>query len=186
MAEHDEGRRESPAEELFRQAEQLRGLLEELEKRRAEAESEGLNFIAPTEEQLLKRIRGDHSPSITWQTIPSAAAPGGTAPYNLGIFNPDPINWAWLFVHMFIGPAHLASQMDEAVSAVDTRFPRLTLPAYPGLFLLAGASQTLSFNIRVPRGIEPSNYFGTTFLFQSVWFGPNMNLDRTSFVFEVT
>jgi hypothetical protein len=186
MAHQQEGQPESAADRLRRQADHARALMDEIEKRRAAAESEGLNFTAPTEDQLLKKLRGDRSPSIYFQGWSGAASPGGTIAYSLGITNPDPTPWVWLFVHLFIGPANLASDVDEAVSAVDSRFPRLTLPSFDGLQLAPGASQSLSFSIQVPSGIEPSNYFGTSFLFQSLWHDPTVNLDRSFFVFEVT
>jgi hypothetical protein len=186
MADQEEGRPESAADHLQRQARQARALMDELEKRRAEAESEGLNFTAPTEDQLKKKLRSDRSPSIYYQSWSATAPPGGVIAYSLGITNPDPTPWMWLFVHLFIGPANLASDVDEAVSAVDTRFPRLTLPSFDGLQLAPGASQSLSFSIQVPSQIEPTEYFGTSFLFQSLWHDPTMNLDRSFFVFEVT
>jgi hypothetical protein len=186
MADREEDRREPVADQLQRQAEHARALMDEVEKRRAEAESEGLNFTAPTEDQLKKKLLSGRSPSIYFQGWSGTTTPGGTIAYSLGITNPDPTPWVWLFVHLFIGPGNLAADVDEAVSAVDSRFPRLTLPSFDGLQLAPGGSQTLSFSIQVPPGIEPSNYFGTSFLFQSLWHDPTMNLDRSFFVFEVT
>jgi len=186
MAQQEEGGRESVEEQLRRRAEHARALLDEVEKRRAQAESEGLNFTAPTEEQLLKKLHGGRSPSIYFQAWAGAASPGGTIGYTLGITNPDPTPWFWLFVTVLIGPANLAFNVDEAVSAVHPRFPRLTLPRFDGLQLAPGASQSLSLSIHVPSAIEPTNYFGTSFLFQSRWHDPTVNLDRSFFVFEVT
>jgi hypothetical protein len=181
-----EDRPESAEDQLRRQAEHARTLMDEVEKRRAQAESENLNFTAPTEEQLIRKLRGDRNPSIYFQSWSGSTSPGGTVAYNRGITNPDPTPWIWLAVHLFIGPANLASDVDEAVSAVNTRFPRLTLPSFDGLQLQPGDSQTLSFSIQVPSGLQPSNYFGTSFLFQSLWHDPTVNLDRSFFVFEVT
>jgi hypothetical protein len=46
------------AQDLERQAEFANRLLEEIDRQRQEAERQGLNFTAPTEEQLKKRWPG--------------------------------------------------------------------------------------------------------------------------------
>ena len=115
----------------------------------------------------------------------SVAAPG-TIDYTIGINNPDPVQWYWLFAHVFVGPATIVRDVGHAVLAVDTRFPRLTMPEPFGLTLAAGAFQTLSFPLTVPGDVERSNYLGNTFLFQSRWHEVGQYLDRSHFVFEVT
>jgi hypothetical protein len=107
-----------------------------------------------------------------------------TEPWHLGIFNPDPDTWIWLFVHTFVGMANLARDPGLGVLAVDDRFPRLTMPQFAGLSLAPGNTEQLDFSIVVPR-VDPGNYLGNSFLFQSTWHDPGQYLDRSLFVFEV-
>jgi hypothetical protein len=185
MAEVDNNGHEAFKERLSQQLGHVHALLDEIDKRRAAAESEGESFTAPTPEQLEQKLRRARSPFIYFQSWNNASL-GGAVTYNVGITNPDPTTWIWLFVHLFIGPGNIASRVGEAVQAVDSRFPRLTLPRFAGLSLNPGASQPLNFSIPVPSSVEPGNYLGNSFLFQSVWHDPGEYLDRSVFVFEVT
>jgi hypothetical protein len=114
------------------------------------------------------------------------AAPGGAFTYNVGISNPDSVNWSSLYVHVFVGPANLVPDVGDVVSAVDSRFPRLTMPRFFGLSLAPGTTQTLSFSITVPAGIERSNYLGNAILFQANYNDVGRYLDRGLFVFGVS
>jgi hypothetical protein len=183
--QEDERRRREFVEDLEQQTEHARRLLDEIERRRQEAEREGLNFTAPTAEQLKKKLAGAESPMITSQGW-SNAAPGGTINYTVGINNPDPVQWTGLFVHVFVGPANIAPDVGDAVSAVDTLFPRLTMPRFAGLTLGPGAGQSLNFSLAVPAGAQRSNYLGNAILFQATWHDVGKYLDRGLFVFEVT
>jgi hypothetical protein len=185
MADDDDNGDEAFKQRLSKRLEYAHGLLDEIEKRRAAAESEEESFTAPTPEQLEEKLRSSRSPFIYFQSW-GPAPPGGTINYNVGITNPDPTGWIWLFVHLFVGPANIALSVDEAVQAVDSRFPRLTLPRFDGLSLSSGASQALNFSIPVPPHVERGHYLGNSFLFHSVWHDPGQYLDRSIFVFEVT
>ncbi len=100
--------------------------------------------------------------------------------------NPDPDARIWLFVHVFVGPANIARNHDDALALVDTRFPRLVEPAFDGLSLDPGATASLDFSLAVPAGVDPSNYLGNSFLFTATWHDPAEYLDRGLFVFRVT
>jgi hypothetical protein len=63
MASQDEPGGGSAFERQQRRTEHLRSLLDEIEKRRQQAESEGLNFTAPTTEQLEEKLRRARSRS---------------------------------------------------------------------------------------------------------------------------
>jgi len=56
--------------DLERQAEYAKELLEEIDRQRQEAERQGLNFTAPTEEQLKKGSQGskpnDRVSGVEW------------------------------------------------------------------------------------------------------------------------
>jgi hypothetical protein len=173
-------------QDLERQAEFANRLLEEIDLQRQEAERQGLNFTAPTEEQLKKKLAAAQSPMIGFQAWSGSVSAPGTINYTVGIGNPDPVQWVWLFGHVFVGPANIVRDVGHALLAVDTRFPRLTMPEVFGLTLAAGQSQSLSFSLTVPGDVERSNYLGNTFLFQSRWHDVGQYLDRSHFVFEVT
>jgi hypothetical protein len=186
MASQDEPRGGSAFERQQRRTEHLRSLLDEIEKRRQQAESEGLNFTAPTTEQLEEKLRRAQSPFIWFQGWSGSAPRDGTLSYTVGVTNPDPDPWIWLFAHVFVGRANLPRSVGEAVAAVDTRFPQLTEPEFAGLTLPAFANDSLTFSIEMPAGAEPSNYLGNTFVFQATWHDPAVYLDRSLFVFELT
>lgn len=173
-------------EEAAQQAERLKRLADEIERRRREAEGEGRSFTAPTPEQLLKKLRKTESPMVQWQSWTPSVPPGGTLLYEVGIYNPDPIPWFNLFTHVFVGPATLAVDVGQAVAAVDPRFPRLTMPAFGGLGIDPGRHEALTFEVPIPTGIELSNYLGNAFLFQADWHDPALYLDRGLFVFGIT
>ena len=172
-------------EDLERRTAHVRDLLDEIDRQRQEAAQQGLNFAAPTAEQLKKKLANAESPIIVSQ-VWGSAPPGGTFNLNIGIDNPDPVQWSSLFVHVFVGPANLVPDVGDAVSAVDPRFPRLTMPRVFGLSLAPGATQSVSFSISVPTAIERSNYLGNAILFEGNYFDVGRYLDRSLFVFEVT
>jgi hypothetical protein len=185
MAERDEERRKELGDELGQQADYGRALLDEIESQRKSADSEGRHFTAPTKEQLRKKLRSARSPFITYQSWSGKAPTDGTLSYTVGVTNPDPDPWIWLFVHLFVGGANVAPDVSEAITAVDVRFPQLTMPEFAGLTIQPATTDSLSFEIPIP-GVEPSNYMGNSFLFQGTWHDPALYLDRSLFVFEVT
>lgn len=160
-------------------------LLKEIEGYKHWAEKQGLNFTAPTKEQLIRKLAKTDSPMIYYQSWGGSPAPGGTMNYNIGIRNPDPSPCYKLFVHVFFGLANIVPDTDAAITTVDPRFPRLTLPKFAGLRVDPGVTETLSFSIPIPSNIEPSNYLCNSFLFRADWHSLGNYLDRSLFVFEV-
>jgi hypothetical protein len=178
--------REEVTEASERQARHAKAIIEEIERKREEAEKKGMVFTALTPDQLQEKLRRTKSPMIVYQFWSAGAPPGGVINYSLGINNPDPVDRIWLFVHLFIGAANFAPNVNQAVSAVDGRFPRLTMPSFAGLTVKSGATEQLDFSIQVPAAVEKSNYLGNSFLFRSTWHDPGVYIDRSLFVFEVT
>jgi hypothetical protein len=158
---------------------------QEVEKRRTEAERKGELFTSLTDEQLQKKLRRTKSPMIVWQSWTGSTSPGGSINYSLGIYNPDPTIWVWLFVHLFVGAANMVADANDALAAVDTRFPRLTGPDFAGLSIDPGQAQSLSFSLPIPAGAERTDYLGNSFLFHSVWHDTGQYIDRSLFVFKV-
>jgi hypothetical protein len=172
-------------EDLERRTAFVRDLLDEIDRRRQEAEQQGFNFAAPTAEQLKKKFTSAESPWISYEWW-SSTTPGGTLPYGIGIANPDPFEWIDLFVHVFVGPLNVAPDVGDEGHAIDPRFPRLTMPTAFGLVLDPGGFQSLNFSLTVPAGVERTNYAGNAVLYQASWLDVGRYLDRASFVFEVT
>jgi len=166
--------------------EQVRSILDEIAQRREEARAKGLNFTALSEEQIRKKLARKVSPLMVWQSWVGSAPSGLTITYKVGIHNPDPTGQFGIFDHLFIGPANPVSDVGAALSTVDTRFPRLTLPEFDGLSIDPATTKYLSFAIKVPMDIESTNYLGNSFLFRAEWHGVGEYIDRSAFVFRVT
>lgn len=168
------------------QATRTRSFLEEVERRRREAEVERQYFTAPPDD----RIGSRNSPMILWQAWSPAVPLGATVAYSVGIANPTPKKVEALFAHVFVGAANIVGttgQPDPApsLSTVDPRFPRLTLPRFNGITLEPGETRGLSFSLGIPAGVERTNYLGNCFVFMATWHDPGLYLDRSLFVFEV-
>jgi hypothetical protein len=176
---------ETLQEQLDREAGVAKSVLEEIERRRSQAEQEGRSFTALTEEHLLRKLRSGKSPIIIWQTW-NECTPGSIVYYSVGFTNPDPWIATYLFAHVFVGPASIASDIGVAALAVDTRFPRLTLPTFAGgMTLKPVASTSLDFQLTVPLGVEKTAYLGNVVLFQANWNDRATYLDRGMFIFPV-
>ena len=167
-------------------AKRLDKIKKDVDKHRREAKRQGWHFTTPTDDQLKQKLGRARSPMIVFQGWSGSAPPGGAVNYQIGINNPDPTNWIWLFVHVFVGPGNMVADTGEALAPIDQRFARLTLPEFDGLQIASGATETVDFQIPVPANVERTNYLGNSFLFQSVWHDPGQYIDRSLFVFEVT
>lgn len=154
----------------------------EIEKLKIKKED---NFTGITEAELAKKFKRVNSPMITSQSCTGSAAPGGTISYNVGIYNPDPTSSIWLYSHVWIGSGNVDPVTGTFLLNVDTRFPRLTEPQFPGFSLAPGASTTLSFSIKVPASAEKSNYMINSCLMQFNWHDVGTYLDRSIITFKV-
>lgn len=171
----------------------VRSVMSEIESHRRDAAAKKLRFTALDEPKLRARLSPPRSggrvvaaaPMIVWQSWSSMTTPGGSITYNVGIQNPSATDEVWLFGHVFVGPANFVPEIGDAVQAVDARFPRLTEPSFAGLHLPANGASSLSFNLAVPTGIQPSNYIGNTLLFRADWHDVGDYLDRGTFIFGV-
>ena len=68
---------------------------------------------------------------------------------------------------------------------VDTRFPRLTEPV-DGVSIDPSSFRTISFALKVPAGVQKTNYLGNTCLMQFNWHDVGVYLDRGVWPFTVT
>jgi hypothetical protein len=143
------------------------------------------NFTAITPKEIERKLKRLNSPMIIFQAWTDAVAAGGTVDYEVGVFNPDPTQSTSLFVHVWVGSGNVDLNVGTFLSNVDTRFPRLTQPDFAGLTLASGASATLSFGLKVPTGIEKTEYIGNSCLMMLSWHDVGMYLDRGAFVFTI-
>jgi hypothetical protein len=170
-----------------RRAANARRLLEEIEDLRREAREQGKHLVVRDAAQLLEKLQSTNTPMFTtvgWNATTTHSP--GTFDFHVTFFNPDPTFYVWVYGHVFIGPALLPADLGQAVALVDTRFPRLTQPDYPGLTLQSGTGGRLDFSLPVPKNIEPTNYLGNCFLFVCNYFGVGDYFDRCQFILNVT
>lgn len=168
-------------------AEQIKEHVQEIEKavekHKHEHKSEHFTSVTPAEiEKKLKRVNSPMIVSQGWNNT----TPGGTVNYSVGVYNPDPTQAIWLFAHVFVGSGNVDPTVGTFLLNVDTRFPRLTQPAFAGLTLASHASATLSFALKVPSTVEKTNYLGNTCLMNFNWHDVGLYLDRSVFVFAVS
>jgi hypothetical protein len=140
---------------------ELKRLLAEIKVRKEQAEKLGRAFVSPSEEQLIRKIRGEtsNSPFFFIQEWDSFTTAGSRCYYIANYTNPDP-GLRLCFVTMFFGLAHLDPDINSAIGARDTRWPfvstQLTL-LQPGETGIAEFDYTVPY---VPKG----TYFGNTVL----------------------
>jgi hypothetical protein len=148
---------------------------------------EGEEFIAITPEDIERKLNRVNSPMFvaSWWTSPPIA-PGGTFNYNVGIYNPGPTTVDLLFVQVWIGSGNVDPTVGTFLLNVDTRFPRLTQPGWPGLILSNVPHANLSFALKVPPTIERTNYLGNCCLMRFNGLDVGTYLDRGGFVLTVS
>ena len=163
----------------------LKNIREFVEKQEAVAKEKGWYYTVPSERELARKLTRVRSPMIVFQGWSGSASPGSAINYNVGVYNPDPNASIWLYAHVFVAPANIVADEGAALATVDARFPRLTMPAFPGLTLDSLGSETLQFTVRVPDDVDPSNYLGNTVLMQIDYHDIGQYLDRSVFPFGV-
>jgi hypothetical protein len=152
---------------------------------RQKREEQDEHFTSVTEDEVERKLKRANSPMIVSQGW-NSTTPGGTVNYNLGVYNPDPTQAIWLFAHVWVGSGNVDPTVGTFLLNVDTRFPRLTQPAFAGLSLASGVFATLSFSLKVPNSVERTNYIGDSCLMRFNWHDVGQYLDRGVFVFAVT
>ena len=174
------GTKKLTAAEIKAQVERVQKVIE---KNKSEHKAE--HFTGLTAEEIERKLKRVKSPMIVSQGW-NSTTPGGTVNYNLGVYNPDPTQAIWLFAHVWVGSGNVDPVAGTFLLNVDTRFPRLTHPAFSGLTLAAGASATLSYALKVPSTVEKTNYLGNSCLMRFNWHDVGDYLDRGVFVFAVS
>lgn len=163
----------------------VKKIRQRIERERKKAERKDLKFTAASDEELRRKLGKVNSPMIVFQSW-NDAPPGGTVTYNVGITNPDSFDRSSLYIHVFVGPANPVQVIGRALQCVDGRFPKLTQPDFFGLRIASGDTESVTFKLSIPPGIEPSEYLGNAFLFQAAYHDAGTYFDRGCFPFTVT
>jgi hypothetical protein len=111
---------ERSEQDIDREVERLR---REIELLREEAQHQGLSFSSLSEEDLVRKTRGEtsRSPFIFSQGWSSRVQPGSSASYSISLSNPDPTDYYPLFVTIFFGAANFLDDIGEGLSGRDLR-----------------------------------------------------------------
>lgn len=174
------GQRRPTAAQIKEQTKQVQAAIEKHRKQNKEQ-----NFTSITPEEIENKLKRVKSPMIVSQGWSGSTNPGGQINYGVGIYNSPPTQYIWLFAHAWIGSGNVDPVTGTFLLNVDTRFPRLTEPAFSGLTLAPGASAVLNFTLKVPASVEKTNYLGNTCLMQFNWHDIGQYFDRGVWPFTV-
>lgn len=178
--------------------EQTTRIAQGLEKSR-QAHGKGKTFRQVQLDDAQKRLETTGDPFFYEASWDAFAPPGGIIELRTFIWNPShPDLASQLYVHVWVGAGSIDPVVGTFLSNVDTRFPRLTEPQAFGLrpgMMVPDTSGfepnviSLDFAVKVPAGIEVSNYVGNMCLMQLGRMGSSNDtgryLDRANFVFKV-
>ncbi len=157
----------------------------DIARERKNHEKKGEMFSGLTKEEFEKKMKRANSPFISSQGWNGTAPLGGTMPYNVGVFNPDPVAWGALVISISIGNRNAIVSNDEFMTTFDARFPTYAKPAPLGFSLAPLASMSQSFAIKIPAGIEKTGYFANACLLQLSLHDVGKYLDRGVIAFDV-
>lgn len=167
---------------------QIRKHIKEIEKvikKHKRLVKKGQDFTSVAPEDIKRKLGRQNSPMIVSQSWSGTTA-GGTFTYRVGLYNPDPTQAIWLFAHVWVGSGNVDPVVGSFLQNIDTRFPRLTKPSFAGLTIPAGGSTVVNFKIKVPSGVEKTDYLGNCCLMRFNWHDVGTYLDRAVFVFNVS
>ncbi len=166
-----------PDQEIRRELEQR---LKEIALFKQEAQANGLKFSSTSEEQIIKKLRGEtgNSPYIYAQSWVSGTSIGAVANYTVYISNPDPTGYYPLFVSIFFGAANFLDDIAEALAGRDNRWPYLSSAPFS---LAAGGTTSKTFYYTSPTAITASTYLGNSVVWRGDYHDKGLYLDRGLF-----
>jgi hypothetical protein len=165
--------------------EQIKKIQQAIDKEKSRYRDQNLKVTEVKPEDIERKLRHMKSPMIVLQAWISSAPAGGTITYIVGFWNPDPFTAHSIFVHVWVGSGNVDPVVGTFLLNVDTRFPRLTEPA-DGVSIDPSSFWTISFALKVPAGVQKTNYLGNTCLMQFNWHDVGVYLDRGVWPFTVT
>jgi hypothetical protein len=136
--------------------EHIRNIEKALEK--LKKKNKGKHFISATPDEIEGRLKGADDPWIVGFGIDAPPyKPGGAINITFAILNSGaPV--FFLYIHVWVGSGIIDLTGDKLLLEIDTRFPRLTEPAYAGLNIDRRSSGYLDFTMAIPTTIEKTNY----------------------------
>jgi hypothetical protein len=137
--------------------EHIRNVEKALEK--LKKKNKGKYFIFATPDEIERRLKGaNHHPWISGWGINIITTPGGVINIHIGITNLGQHQAFNLYIHVWVGSGIVDPNGDTFLLEIDTRFPRLTEPAFSGLTVDPGSTEYLDFVMGVPTTIEKTKY----------------------------
>jgi hypothetical protein len=151
---------------------------ERIEALRNLARERGLAFSALTDEQLVRKVRGEtaNSPFIFAQAWTSGTTPGSAATYRASVQNPDPTGYFPVYMTIFFGLGNFFDA-DQGWIGRDKRWPEFSSDR---TFLSANTNQDFVFNYTVPS-VPLGTYNGNSVLWQGDFHDVGVSFDRGSF-----
>jgi hypothetical protein len=159
-------------------------LLKEIALFKEDAQRKGFAFSSLSEEELVKKVRGEssNSPFMCAQGWSGGGPAGDEAGYSVTIYNPDPEEMWPVFVTIFFGLGNFFDDIAQAWIGRDTRWPTLSTEQFtlePGVYI----SQNLKYI--VPIDIPSSTYLGNSVLWYAQLHDKGDYLDRSLFWFNL-
>ena len=153
-------------------------LAERIEALRNLARERGLAFSALTDEQLVKKVRGEtaNSPFILAQAWTSGTTPGSAATFRAFVQNPDATGHFPVYMTIFFGLGTFFDA-DQGWIGRDKRWPEFSSDR---TFLSPNTNQDFVFNYTVPS-VPLGTYNGNSVLWQGDFHDVGVSYDRSSF-----
>jgi hypothetical protein len=148
-------------------------LLRDIETLREKAQQEGLGFSSLSEEELVKKIRGEtsNSPFLLALTWTQEATPGDICSFSVLLYNPG-TEWRdehriGMYLSVFFGLTNFIEDIGVALSLRDTQWPILT--SQP-IDLEVEEGRIITLNYTIPTDVPLTTHFGTV-VFWQLWMG---------------
>jgi hypothetical protein len=166
---------------------QIKKIQQALEKEKSRYRDQNLTVIEVKPKDIARKLKRMKSPFIVGQFYSSSAPAGSTITNYMNIWNPDPFTASNIFVHVWVGSGNVDPVVGTFLLNVDTRFPRLTEPEVPeGASIDPSSFHTFSYDLKVPTGVQKTNYLLNVCLMQFGFFDVGVFLDRGGVTFKVT
>jgi hypothetical protein len=166
--------------------EQIKKIQQALEKEKSRYRDQNLTVIEVKPEDIERKLRRMKSPFIIAQSFNASTPAGGTMPYDVAVWNPDPTEAFFVFAHAWVGSGNVDPVLGTFLLNVDTRFPRLTEPEPFGATIEPSSLFHIIFALKVPTGVQKTSYLLNVCLIQFGFFDVGGFLDRGGVPFKVT
>ena len=166
--------------------EQIKKIQQAIEEEKSRYQDQNLTFIALKPKDIETKLKRMKSPFLIYHAWTGSVPAGGTVSNNVGVWNPDPTQVFGVFAHSWVGSGDVDPVVGTFLLNVDTRFPRLTEPQYPGLLDPSPPVHDFSLPLKVPNGVQKTNYLVNVCLMRLGFLDVGVFLDRSGVAFRVT